>query len=77
MCHSTLVVGFFLVCNVSLYSVNRDLSVMQCVTLQWQCVSLCYSWCLSTVDVGFSLVCNVSLYNGSRFLSGMQCVTLQ
>ena len=69
--------GVSLVGNVSLDSGCAFLSSMQCVTLQWKWVSLCYALCHSSVTVSFSLVCNVSHYSGSTFLSVTQCVTLQ
>ena len=90
MCHSTVAVGFSLVCNVtlqrqlvslwyamSLYSGSGFLSGMQCVILQEQWVSLWYAMCHFAVAVGFSLECNVSFCRGCGFFSGMQCVDLQ
>ena len=85
-----VVMCFFLLCYVSHYSGLGLLSGMQCVTLRWQWVSLCFTMCHSvgswfslvgnvapTVVVGFSLLCNMSLYIGSGLLSVMQCVTLE
>ena len=79
MYNSTIAVGasFSVLCDLSFFSGYGFLSDMQCVTLQWSWVSLCYAVCHSTVAVGLTPICKGSPYNGSGFLSGMQCDSLQ